>query len=117
MYNLAKGIISINSSCVKARDILTQSINKHKVSEIVDTKAKIESVILKAINLPDNIKINSKMHVGYDGKVYTIQCEFDGYVLIRNLPNVMVLSNEDCIAIANQYTIKAIQLFLPSKEK
>jgi len=111
IHNIAKAIINLNNTCVRAQDLLTQSINNHKVSEIDKTLQLIETRIVDKIDIPSNVKLNSKMHVEYDGKNYIISLGFDGYVLSRYLPNVFNLSDIDCINIAEQIKYKAIQLF------
>lgn len=117
VYNIAKAIINLNKTCVKTQDLLTQSVNNHKVSEIDKILQLIETKIVDKINIPSNVKLNSKMHVEYDGKNYMISLEFDGYVLSRYLPNVFNLSDIDCINIAEQIKYKAIQLFSKPEHK
>jgi len=117
IHNIAKAIISVNETCVKAQDLLTQSVNKHKASEIDKTLRLIETNIINKINIPDNVKINSKLHVEYDGRNYVISLGFDGYVLSRYLPNIVNLSDIDCMNIAEQIKRKAIQLFSKPEHK
>jgi len=111
IHNIAKAIVGINESCVKVQDLLTHSVNKFKYPEINHIISLIETRILNIIDLPENVKNNSKLHVKYDGKNYMISLEFDGYILLRELPNVLNCTEEDYINIANQIKHKAIQLF------